>query len=145
MSDEFFSKIDAQLGQIARTKAREEADRARNASLSSGIVERCAAVIQNYVPKLVERGLTPKVSAHSSAASFELRDNDGFGFGVTAYLNQSTGRMEFSSELSDEGKRYKSDFGGDYDASNWSEDDFRRKIEDAITSYMQMKVRKSTG
>ncbi len=138
MSDEFFDKIDAKLGQQNEAKVAKATSEDTNRAFVQDVVPRLADIAEQYAAKCKERGMTVRVSSHTYSLTFTLRYKGGQERSLVGSASHDmNGKLSFEDHYpNDDGKRYKSLPTEWYDASNWSDDKFEAKLKKTIEDFV---------
>ncbi|MFG4657097.1 hypothetical protein ACF0BG_19440 [Acinetobacter baumannii] len=135
MSDDFFDKIDKQLGAEKTTAetARTHADTAK--AFSKQVIKRVRPVADDYAAKLKARGIDAESAGHDDYIAFKLLYADGDGVEMSFGVNHKNGRLALSKHYRDDKGPYKT-MDESFGEEKWKDTYYEVKLKEFIEEFM---------
>jgi hypothetical protein len=136
-TDDFFSKIDAKIGNISDAEKANVDKREKNYAFLKTLNERVTPIAESYKTKLQERGIFADVRSNDYGFSFELKYKNGGYRRLELGYDFDTKNITFSDHYTnDDGKNYKTLGGQALDETNWNDSLFEKRLQKCIEDYL---------
>ena len=136
MSDDFFDKIDKQLGEQKAAADVAKSDRDSNTDFAKGVIGKARPIADDYAAKLKERGIDAKAEGHEQHISFRLRWANGDSTDLSFGVDYKSGRLEFVKHARDNKGPYAARDGSTYDEQNWKDSYYEATLKEFINEFM---------
>lgn len=138
MSDDFFDKIDAKLGEQKTTKVAKDNASDANRAFVKKVIPQLVAIAEGYAEKCRARGMSANVSHSDYSVTFELRYKNGQKRTLVGGPDHDmNNRLAFNAHWpNDDGKRYKSPPMSWYTEADWSDDRYETQLEKTIEDFV---------
>jgi hypothetical protein len=138
-TNDFFAKIDKQLGTIEQNQHKDSSAADDNRELLEEIIARISSKVEEYAHEVSSRGISLNLNITKVRISFLLKYKDG-GHRATILepsMSSNLHRIEITGSFTnDDGKDYTSRSGLTYDRSNWKDELFISSIEKCIEDFL---------
>lgn len=143
MSDDFFDKIDAELGAQKAAKATKKRASDTNLAFFKTVMPQLAVIAERYAHKCRERGMSAEVSHGDYSVTFTLRYARGQKRTLVGSLNHDLdNRLGFTAHWpGNDGKPYTFPPKDLYDKARWSDDRYEAQLEQTIEEFTSDAVR----
>jgi hypothetical protein len=138
VSDDFFDKIDAKLGEQKTVKVAKDNASDANRAFVKKVIPQLVTIAESYAEKCRARGMTANVSHSDYSVTFELRYKGGQKRTVVGGPeHEMSNKLAFTSHWpNDDGKRYKSMPMDWFDEARWSDDRYEAELKKAIEDFV---------
>jgi hypothetical protein len=136
-TDDFFTKIDAQLKKDSGLNVDAATTAAKNRQFLEQVIARLNPTVSTYVSKLKKRGINVEIDQYPTEIRIRLRYKSGDYQGLSIGEDVKSNRIELRTLFREDRKSYISS-DTTYDQSNWEDsifmDSLQRLIEDFVSS-----------
>jgi hypothetical protein len=138
VSDDFFDKIDGDLGKQKSEKDAKEKVSKANRAFVKDTIPRLVPIAESYVEKCRARGMSADVSHSDYSITFELRYKGGQKRTLVGGPDHEMGnKLAFKSHWpNDDGRRYTSMPMAWDDQKSWSDDRFETQLKKTIEDFI---------
>jgi hypothetical protein len=138
VSDDFFDKIDAKLGEQKAEKAAKDDAAERNLAFVKRVVPELVSMAESYAAKCRDRGMSVKVSQGESSVTFTLQYKNGEKRSVVGtYYHDMGNKLGFEHHFpAEDGKRYKTMPMRWYSEKDWRDDRYEGELKKAIEEFV---------
>jgi len=135
-TDNFFTKIDAQLKKESETNAATATTAAKNRQFLEKVITRLNPTVNTYISKLKKRGINVEIDQYPTEIRIKLRYKSGDFQGLSIGEDVKSNRIELRTLFREDRKSYISS-DTTYDQSNWEDsifiDGLQKLIEDFVS------------